>query len=443
MTPLPPSGNDACGNANRNGQVESPHRAAFACATGAPMAARVPALRRNIPFPPARLLPALGAGAALDGITGLVVLSAGNTYLLRTLGAAAVLPAVALTLQAGVKVGASPLAGWIADRRRLSVVLPAVPALATTGLVTMLVTSSVGGYLAGLALLSAGISIAWVLLRHCVGNATTEVERGRAATWISLASGGAFATGFGAGTLLGGIEPRAAFVLALVLVAVAAFLLNLVRRTSGESAANTHRDGAADAAPARRFESATLGLVAAGQFVLSGGLLVTFWPFVLRDLDIEVLRVPWLLAPAGVITLGLLAAVARWSQPGRRLAEIGALYSIVAVGFGFAALTHSAVAFAIAMAAAVPALVAAIPVVTAVVIDFSRGRSGPAGALGWLGSAEAAGSLTGSALTGIVIAGTDARGAFVALAITAALLACATGLSLRTSRPRLTRRAVS
>ncbi|RLT40435.1 MAG: MFS transporter [Chloroflexi bacterium] len=398
------------------------------------MAARVPAPRRAIPFPPARLLPALGASAALDGITGLVVLSAGNTYLLRTLGAAAVLPAIALTLQAAMKVAASPLAGWVADRRRLSAVLPTVPVLATAGLVTMLLTRSVIGYLVGLALLSTGISIAWVLLRHCVGNVTTEVERGRAATWVSLASGGAVASGFGAGTLLGGVEPRAAFVLALVLVAAAAVLLNLVRRTSDRSSAIVTAETRGTSAPARRFESATLGLVAAGQFVLSGGLLVTFWPFVLRDLDIEVLRVPWLLAPAGVITLGMLAGVARWSQPGRRLAEIGVLYVFVATGFALAALTHSALAFALAIAAAVPALVAAIPVVTAVVIDFSRGRSGPAGALGWLGSAEAAGSLTGAALTGVIIASTDARGAFVALAITAALLACATGASLRASR---------
>ena len=407
------------------------------------MAARVPTPRRAIPFPPARLLPALGASAALDGITGLVVLSAGNTYLLRTLGAAAVLPAVALTLQAGVKVAASPLAGWIADRQRLSTVLPVVPVLAVIGLVTMLVTRSVGGYLIGLALLSAGISIAWVLLRHCVGNATTEAERGRAATWISLASGGAVAAGFGAGTLLGGIEPRAAFVLALVLVAAAAVLLNLVRRTSDESRPDAVVDATTSGGAARRFESATLGLVAAGQFVLSGGLLVTFWPFVLRDLNIEVLRVPWLLAPAGALTLGALAVVARWSQPGRRLTEIVALYAVVAVGFALAAFTHSALAFAVAMAAAVPALVAAIPVVTALVIDFSRGRSGPAGALGWLGSAEAAGSLTGSALTGAVIASSGARSAFVALAVTAALLACATALSHGATRPHLLRHTAS
>ncbi len=407
------------------------------------MAARVPAPRRAIPFPPARLLPAIGASAALDGITGLVVLSAGNTYLLRTLGAAAVLPAVALTLQAGVKVAASPLAGWIADRRRLSTVLPAVPALAATGLVTMLVTRNVVGYLAGLALLSAGISIAWVLLRHCVGNATTEDERGRAATWISLASGGAVASGFGAGTLLAGIEPRAAFVLALVLVAAAAVLLNLVRRTSDEARPHAVLDAPTSGGAARRFESATLGLVAAGQFVLSGGLLVTFWPFVLRDLNVEVLRVPWLLAPAGALTLGALAVVARWSQPGRRLTEIVALYAVVAVGFALAAFTHSALAFAVAMAAAVPALVAAIPVVTAVVIDFSRGRSGPAGALGWLGSAEAAGSLTGSALTGAVIASSGARSAFVALAVTAALLACATAVSRGAARPHLLRHTAS
>ncbi len=402
------------------------------------MPARASTARRAIPLPPARLLPALGAAAALDGITGLVVLAAGNSYLLRTLGAAAVLPALALTLQAVMKITASPIAGWVADRRRLSVVLPAVPLLSTAGLVVMLATRSVGGYLAGLATLSAGISIAWVLLRHCVGDTTTEAERGNAATWISLASGGAVAAGFGAGTLLAAVEPRAAFALALALVALAAILLDRLRRSADSPRRDDHTLATPDVASTpRRLPSLTLGLVASGQFALAGGLLVTFWPFVLRDLEIEAGHVLWLLVPAGVIAVGALGAVGRWSQPRRRLTEVTLLYAIVAGGCALAFATHTAWAFAVAMALVVPAIVAGVPLVTAVVIDFSRGRSGPAGALGWLGSAEAAGSLAGSGVMGGVIASTGARGAFLALAIVAAVLATATAGSVRAGQTRL------
>lgn len=398
------------------------------------MPVRAPAARRAIPLPPRKLLAALGSGAALDGMTGLVILSAGNAYLLRTLGASAALPALALTLQAVIKVTVSPIAGWVADRRRLSTVLPVVPALATLGLAVMLTTKDVVGYLAGLAALSAGISVAWVLLRHCVGDTTSEAERGNAATWISLASGGAVASGFGAGTLLAVVEPRAAFALALALVALSAFLLDRLRRTADASKRHAPALPAGPRPVSHPLQSLALGLVASGQFALAGGLLVTFWPFVLRDLEVPAGHVLWLLAPAGVIAVAALGAVGRWSQPGRRLTEVTLLYVAVACGCALAAVTHTAWAFAIAMALVVPAIVAGVPLVTAVVIDFSRGRSGPAGALGWLGSAEAAGSLAGSGITGVVIASTDARGAFLALALTASLLATATTASVRAQR---------
>ncbi|TAJ19775.1 MAG: MFS transporter [Dehalococcoidia bacterium] len=398
------------------------------------MPARASVARSVIPLPPRKLLSALGSGAALDGMTGLVILSAGNAYLLRTLDASAALPALALTLQAVTKIAVSPAAGWIADRRRLSSVLPAVPALATAGLALMLTTRSVAGYLAGLAALSAGISIAWVLLRHCVGDTTSEAERGNAATWISLASGGAVASGFGAGTLLAAVEPRMAFALALMVVAVATVLLDRLRRTADASRRDVSLITASLRPTPQRLQSLALGLVASGQFALAGGLLVTFWPFVLRDLEVPAARVLWLLVPAGFIAVGALGAVGRWSLPGRRLAEVTVLYASVAVGCALAFVTHSPWAFAVAMALVVPAIVAGVPLVTAVVIDFSRGRSGPAGALGWLGSAEAAGSLAGSGIMGVVIASTDARGAFLALAVTAGVLAVATTASVRAQR---------
>lgn len=405
------------------------------------MAARVRIPRRALLLPPRQVLPALGAAAALDGMTGLVILSAGNAYLLRTLGQSAALPALALTLQALTKVAVSPAAGWIADRRRLSVVLPVVPVLAMTGLALMLTTRSAAGYLVGLAALSAGISVAWVLLRHCVGDTTSEAERGNAATWISLAAGGAVASGFGAGTLLAAVEPRAAFALAFVFVALAAVLLDRLRRAADMSRQSTSPIATLSLPRSPRMYSLTLGLVASGQFALAGGLLVTFWPFVLRDLEVPAGRVLWLLVPAGFIAMGALGGVGRWSQSGRRLIEITVLYFLVASGCGIAFLAHSAWAFALAMALVVPAIVAGVPLVTAVVIDFSRGRSGPAGALGWLGSAEAAGSLAGSGIMGGVIASTDARDAFLALAVTASLLAVATTAAVRFRRRNLPRRA--
>lgn len=405
------------------------------------MIARVSASRRALLLPPRRMLSALGAGAALDGTTGLVILSAGNAYLLRTLGTSAAIPALALTIQALTKVAVSPAAGWIADRRRLSAVLPVAPVLAMTGLAVMLLTQSAAGYLAGLAVLSAGISVAWVLLRHCVGDTTSEAERGNAAAWISLAAGGAVASGFGAGTLLAAVEPRAAFALAFVLVALAAVLLDRLRRAAEMSRQSTPPIATPSLPTTQRMHSLTLGLVASGQFALAGGLLVTFWPFVLRDLEVPAGHVLWLLAPAGLIAMGALGGVGRWSKPGRRLVEITVLYSLVASGCGIAFVAHSAWAFALAMALVVPAIVAGVPLVTAVVIDFSRSRSGPAGALGWLGSAEAAGSLTGSGIMGGVIAGTDARGAFLALAVTASLLAVATTTAVRFRRRNLPRRA--
>lgn len=405
------------------------------------MVARAAALRRAIPLPPRRLLPALGSGAALDGMTGLVILSAGNSYLLRTLGAAAVLPALALTLHALVKIAVSPLAGRLVDRRHATAVLPAVPVLTGAGLATMLATHSVGGYLAGLAALTAGTSIAWVLLRHSIGDTTTSADRGNATTWISLSSGAAAAAGFGAGTLLAGVAPRAAFAVALALAVVATLLLRLVHRAPATPGFEVS-PWAADTttAPPRRIESATLGLVAAGQFALASGLLVAFWPLVLRDLDVGLFRLAALLVPAGGITLGVLVGVARWSRPGRRLTEVTTLFAAGAAGLALAAWSHDALTFGIAMAAVIPTQAAGTPVVAAAVIDFSRVRRGPASALGWLGAAEAAGSLAGSALTGIAITTVGARGAFAALAVVAAGLACAATASRRvTARPHPSR----
>ncbi|RJQ12605.1 MAG: MFS transporter, partial [Dehalococcoidia bacterium] len=382
-------------------------------------------------------LPALGSAAALDGMTGLVVLSAGNSYLLRTLGAAAVLPALALTLHALTKITASPLAGRLTDRRHAAAVLPAVPLLAGIGLATMLATHSVGGYLAGLATLTAGTSTAWVLLRHAIGNATTSAGRGNATTWISLASGGAAAAGFGAGTLLAGVAPRAAFIVALALAATATLLLRLVHRApAAHDTEAAHRTVKTATGRPGRIESVTLGLIAAGQFALAAGLLVAFWPFVLRDLDVGLFHLAALLVPAGGITLGVLAGVARWSRPGRRLTEVTTLFAAGAAGLALAAGSRDALTFGIAMAAVIPAQAAGAPLVAAAVIDFSRGRRGPAGALGWLGAAEAAGGLTGSALTGIAITLVGARGAFATLAIVAATLTAVALASRRvTVRP--------
>lgn len=401
------------------------------------MFARAAVLRRAIPIPPARLLPALGSSAAIDGMTGLVVLSAGNSYLLHTLGASAALPAIALTLHSAVKITASPIAGRLADRSHVAAVLPAVPILAGAGLATMLMTNSIGGYLVGLAGLTAGTATAWILLRHYIGSATTSAERGNATTWISLASGGAAAGGFGAGTLLAEITPSAAFVAALALVFIATVLLNIVRRTSDSPTrdAGQIKDGRAHVAT-RRFEFAVLGLIAAGQFAVSGGFLVAFWPLVLRELDLRSVEIVWPLVPAGALTLVALASVARWSRPGRRLTEVAILYAIVATGLSLTAWTRSPLTLAVAMVFVIPAIAAAMSVVTAAVLDFSRLRRGTGWALGWLGSAEATGSLAGAGLTGLIIANSGPRGALFTLSATAAGLACATGVALLAGRAR-------
>lgn len=392
------------------------------------MAPTATAARRAIPLPPRRLLPALGGAAAVDGLTGLVILSAGNSYLLNTLAAAAALPAVAITLQGLVKITASPLAGRLTDRR-VGAALPAVPLLAGAGLAAMLFARSVGGYLLGLTALAAATSTAWVILRHEIGDATTESERGGAATWVSLASGAGTAGGFAVGTVLAGISPRSAFATGLVLAVLATLLLRSAHRARlprtgglGEGAGVASRGG---------IRSATIAIIAAGQFVLAGGLLVAFWPFVIRDIEVDGLRLAALLVPAGLLTPAGLLAVARWSRPGRRAAEAALLHSILAAGLLLAALAPGRVAFAAAMAAVIPALAAGAPVVTAAVIDYARQQRGSAGALGWLASAEAAGMLAGSACTGVAVATVDARGAFAVLAVLAGSLATMTTLSRR------------
>ncbi len=400
------------------------------------MVARVAFFRRAIPFPPRSLLAVLGGGAALDGMTSLVVLSAGNTYLLRTLNAPAALPAVALALHALTKVAVSPLAGRLVDRGRASV-FPLVPGLAVLGIAVMLFAHSITGYLVGVMALTASTSTAWVLVRHNIGALTTGADRSRATAWMSLVAGGASAAGFAMGTILSGVEARSAFALAFVLIATTAVLLNVTRRRA---------DGQVEASPLAataavdRLGSITLGFVAAGQFTLSVGLLVVFWPYVLRDLDLPAVRVAALLIPAGFVTLAVLVAVSRWSRPERRLAEVAGFYAVVATGLAIALATESAAGFALGMTAVIPALAGAVPVVTAAVIDFSRGRAGPAGALGWLGSAEAAGSLAGSGLIGTVIAAAGTRSALAVLSVLAASLACAIGISLRTIHVRMASR---
>ncbi len=397
------------------------------------MAPRSARFRRATPLPPRHLVAALVGGAALDGVTGLVILSAGNTYLLHTLGAHPALPAIALTLQGLVKIATSPAAGALADRWRVGAVLAAVPVLSITGLTVMVLTRGTAGYLAGLVALTASTAISWVLLRHGVGHLTDEAGRGRATTWLSLASGGGVAAGFGTGTLLAGFDPRAAFVLAAPVSALGVLALDRVRRATTPPAAAsgiaptigpTPGDRASRSGPPWR-----LGLVTGGQFALAGGLLVAFWPFVLRDLAVSVTRLPLVLAPAGVVTLLVLALVATRSRPHRRLAELALLHTAVAAGFGLAVASEDAWVFALLLCAAVPALVAAMPVVTALIIDFSRGQRGPAAVLGWLASAEAAGTLAGSGAAGLTIAALGPRAAFLFLALLAGALATTSGLN--------------
>lgn len=401
------------------------------------MTARV-RVRPAVLRPPGTIMPVLGAAAALDGLTGLVVLSSGNAYLLRTLGAAAVLPAVAVTLHGLTKVAASPIAGRLVDRRRSGFALSVVPLLAGAGLVTMLATHSLVGYLIGLIALTAGTATGWVVVRHSLGDLTTGADRGAATTWMSLVAGGAAAAGFAAGTVLSSATPRVPFMLGLPLAAATLVLLDRARPPAGP-AAGTHEAAWGPPSPpvGSRVAAVTLGLAAGGQFTLSAGLLVAFWPHVIRDLALGSVQVASLLLPAGAVTALTLVTVARRSREGRRLTEVAALYAAVACGLALAAVTDGHGGFALAMAIGIPALAGAAPVVAAAVIDFSRSRTGAAGAIGWLGAAEAAGGLAGSAITGAVIALAGAQAALAALAVLAALISLAVGLARPAAGGRL------
>lgn len=406
------------------------------------------AAARAVRTPPSRrpLLAVLAAVLCIDALTALVVLGYGNAYLLRTLGAPASAPALALTVYGVVKLLTAPLAGRVVDVARAHTVLGGTAAVELAALAVILATRSAPGYFVGIGALAAGIATSWIIAFRALGAVTAAGERGAVASSMSIVSAVATGAGFGIAVVIADTGPWwLPFALGVCLALASVALLRPPATPAppdptpllGEPSTPAPQP-LADPEPAAGTPPAAARLAAAGvvfgHFCIVTGLLVVFWPFTLELLGLSPLRSLVLLLPAGATGGAALVLSGRRSRPGRRLPQAAALYALGAAGLGATAVATNAPWFAAAAVLVAPALAGAQPVLIASMIDISRITRRAGTALGWIFSAEALGAIAGPAIVGTAIELWDVRAGVVTIAVGAALLAALAATASRFAR---------
>jgi len=152
------------------------------------------------------------------------------------------------------------------------------------------------------------------------------------------------------------------------------------------------------------------------HFAVATSVAGVFGAFVLRTLDLPLLRGGILLVPAaGAGGLAMLLG-GRLSRPGRRLLEVAAVYVAGSAGAAALAFADSEVAFALSALPLGLALGGAVPILNAAVLDVatSSGRTGRS--LGWMFLAQGMGTVGGPAVAGGIMALRGPREALAAIA---------------------------
>jgi len=358
---------------------------------------------------------------ALDTLTALAILAYGNAaYLIDELNAADAVPAFALALYGLCKIASAPIAGRVFDRAGPRATLGAGVGMLATGLAIILLTHSTAGYLVALAPISAGLGFAWLVVFAAMGRLTTAEGRASETGFIAVASILAVASGFGGAGLVAETGfwwlP---FTIAIGLGALAAAASAPLAPSGRAFRPSMTEDDAAPAPPVAHTAGAPRAAAAAVllHFAVATAVAGVFGAYILRTLDFSLVAAGLLLVPA--VSSGGLAMLlgGRWSRPGRRLLETGAVYVVGAIGAFALAAAEGPVTFAIAALPLGIALGGAVPLVNAAVLDVATASSRTGRALGWLFLAQGVGTVGGPLLAGVVLAAYGTREALIAIGL--------------------------
>jgi len=365
---------------------------------------------------------ALGSAFGLDLLTGMIVFAFSNSYLVQVLHAPPSYPAFALGVWGVVKLLASPVSGWVTDHMRGSFAASLAIALNAVGILVMLLIETGPGYIAGMAPLAAGTTLAWLLVFRALGEHTDESGRAEASARMTIIASAGLAVGLAIAAYVSEqAERHAGFWVALGVTA--AMALPLVRASVGLQAPEHVRretTGGWRTLVSGRAE-AVVGLVTLVHFIAFAGIVVVLGPFALEELGLRLSQTLILGLPAGVA-----AAIALWlagqrSKHGQRLWEVGVLYLLGAVAMIVAAgLTH-AWPFAAAMILLGISVGGSSPLLAALRIDVSLTDPRPGAVLGRLSFADGVGAALGPFFAGFAIEFAGIRMGMMAAGIAFAL----------------------
>ncbi len=369
-------------------------------------------------------------------MTALVGIAFGNSYLIETRHAPASYPAYALGIYGLVKLLTAPAGGWLLDRVRVVLTIGLVYASEATGLLIILVTGTANGFLVGVAFLSAGVALAWLLVFHALGDAFEADVRASATAYVGLVSAGATGAGFGLAAVLGQIDFwQSAFLLALGLATGTALLMLRLHPRGGRAGFGRQQPKSAPAPPSiGHRKQLVAGVVIFAHFFAVTATIAVFGPFVLRSLHLSLLRAGILLLPAsGAAALSMLL-MGRISRHGKRFGQVAALYALGAAAILAAAFVHQAWLFAFVAIPLAVAIGGAQPLLNASVLDVSHANESRGAVLGWLFFAEGLGSVAGPLLIGLVISTASIRDAVLALSLLEGAIVVLALYAARTTR---------
>lgn len=376
----------------------------------------------------------LAAVFALDVLTALIITGYGNSYLLKTLDAPAAYPAFALGIYGFVKLATAPLAGRLTDRARPAVSVALAGALQAGGVGTMLAVGTAEGFIAGAGILSAGTTLMWLLVFRALADALPLEARGVATAYLGLTSAVSIGLGFAAAALLAESESSVVFLIGIALAAGSAALLwpvfaRGVRSRPQPRAEETAIEDARD----RRAERVG-AIVVFTHFLAVNATVVAFSPFALDLLDLTLLQLALLLAPAAVAAGLSMLVTGRRSRHGRRLHEAVPLYVVGAVALLLTALTSHWAWFALGMTAVGVAIGGSTPLLNSARIDVATITGTPGRVLGRLLFAEGLGSVLGPVAVGLVITAAGIRAGALAAGLAFIALAVLTSVAARAVR---------
>ena len=198
-----------------------------------------------------------------------------------------------------VKFATAPPGGWLIDHVRPAFTLTLVGVLLTGGVVVMLAVGTANGFIVGVGILSAGVTLFWLIVFHVLAASLPLESRGIASAYLGIVSAVSIGLGFALAALLAESASSIVFVTGIALaVGTAALLWPSAAPATRALVRDDTRDGRhVDETRDARAETMA-GAVVFAHFVAINGTIVALSPFALDLLDLSLLQLS-LFAGAG------------------------------------------------------------------------------------------------------------------------------------------------